>query len=97
MHCDTDTSPKIHTGGFLGSAGIRIHPLLLLLAMTQVVFRGLLASVVVGHQLAHALDYRNQGWFYFIYFTHWTMMLGYAHNVRKKGISIYKAYIYMFY
>lgn len=44
--------------------------------MTFVVFRGLLASVVVGHQLAHALDYRNQGWFYFIYFTHWTMILG---------------------
>jgi len=39
------------------------------------IFRAISASVILGHQLAHAWHYRDLGWFYLIYFTHWTMIL----------------------
>eukprot|EP00434_Breviolum_minutum_P026361 symbB.v1.2.023305.t1/scaffold2122.1/size88593/4 len=42
---------------------------------TFAIFRAILASVIVGHQVAHVWNYRDLGWFYLIYFTHWTMIL----------------------
>jgi len=44
--------------------------------MTLVFFRGFSASVFVVHQLAHFWASRDEGLFYFIYVTHWTMILG---------------------
>eukprot|EP00435_Cladocopium_sp_Y103_P050195 s1572_g15.t1 len=44
--------------------------------MTLVIFRGLSASLFVVHQLAHFWACRDEGFFYFIYLTHWTMILG---------------------
>jgi len=44
--------------------------------MTYVIFRGLSASLLVGHQLAHWWSFREEGWLYLIYMTHWTMILG---------------------
>jgi len=46
------------------------------LAIFEAIFRAILASVIVGHQVAHVWNYRDLGWFYLIYFTHWTMTLG---------------------
>lgn len=46
------------------------------LAIFEAIFRAILASVIVGHQVAHVWNYRDLAWFYLIYFTHWTMTLG---------------------
>ena len=77
------------------------------LAIFEAIFRAILASVIVGHQVAHVWNYRDLGWFYLIYFTHWTMTLGSLmifggkpllsdRNVTTSGLAEFYIFIYIY-
>jgi len=44
--------------------------------ITYAIFRALSTSLFVGHQLDHWWSFREEGWLYLVYMTHWTMILG---------------------
>ena len=54
--------------------------------IAQVAFRSISAAVLLGHLIAHVL-HRNEGLYYFMYLTHWTMSLGKHHQLLIGRLS----------